>query len=161
MLFIFLSQFFFFANNKIFLELSHVWTDKLVIYINNEYYEMSGGYYEILLHVEHVPSENVHWRLIKTAYFVVSETANHVTVYHVCSESSMFVSKRRLILKTCGTTTPLQCLEPLLELVEEYTGFDDVEVNIIICRKNIMSNQQRGHVKDRIYDIYSVYLTSR
>ncbi|GAB1869682.1 S-adenosylmethionine decarboxylase proenzyme [Camponotus japonicus] len=54
---------------------------------------------------------------------------------YVLSESSMFVSKRRLILKTCGTTTPLQCLEPLLEFVEEYTGFDDVE-NVFYSRKN-------------------------
>jgi len=54
--------------------------------------------------------------------------ANRAIIYLIRSESSMFVSKRRLILKTCGTTTPLQCLEPLLEFVEEYTGFDDVEV---------------------------------
>ncbi|XP_020287293.1 S-adenosylmethionine decarboxylase proenzyme isoform X2 [Pseudomyrmex gracilis] len=54
---------------------------------------------------------------------------------YVLSESSMFVSKRRLILKTCGTTTPLQCLEPLLELVAEYTGFDDVE-SVFYSRKN-------------------------
>lgn len=50
----------------------------------------------------------------------------------------MFVAKRRLILKTCGTTTPLQCLEPLLDLVEEHTGFDEVEV----LRLNFLYHQQ-------------------
>lgn len=54
---------------------------------------------------------------------------------YVLSESSMFVSRRRLILKTCGTTTPLQCLEPLLELVKEYTGFEEIE-NVFYSRKN-------------------------
>ncbi|KAG7188090.1 hypothetical protein KM043_015940 [Ampulex compressa] len=54
---------------------------------------------------------------------------------YILSESSMFLSKRRLILKTCGTTTPLQCLEPLLELVKEYTGFEEVQ-NVFYSRKN-------------------------
>lgn len=73
----------------------------------------------------------------------MSKTANHAIIYLIRSESSMFVSKRRLILKTCGTTTPLQCLEPLLELVEEYTGFDDVEVKDISGR----SISQREHAR--------------
>ncbi|KYN37915.1 S-adenosylmethionine decarboxylase proenzyme [Trachymyrmex septentrionalis] len=66
---------------------------------------------------------------------IISFCRNDQVDAYVLSESSMFVSKRRLILKTCGTTTPLQCLEPLLELVEEYTGFDDVE-NVFYSRKN-------------------------
>ena len=46
----------------------------------------------------------------------------------------MFVARRRFILKTCGTTTPLQCLKPLMLLVEQYAGFDEVEVtfNIVL-----------------------------
>lgn len=47
----------------------------------------------------------------------------------------MFVSKRRFILKTCGTTTPLLCLEPLLLLAEQYAGFTEVE-DIYYSRKN-------------------------
>jgi len=51
------------------------------------------------------------------------------------SESSMFVTKRRFILKTCGTTTPIECIKPLLLNVHEYTGFDEVE-DVFYSRKN-------------------------
>ena len=44
------------------------------------------------------------------------------------SESSIFISKRRFILKTCGTTTPLDCIEALTKLVLEFAMFDTVEV---------------------------------
>lgn len=51
------------------------------------------------------------------------------------SESSMFVSKRRWILKTCGTTTTLECLEPLLRLAETLAGYSDVDY-LFYSRKN-------------------------
>ncbi|XP_034937427.1 S-adenosylmethionine decarboxylase proenzyme [Chelonus insularis] len=66
---------------------------------------------------------------------IISFCRNDDIDAYVLSESSMFVAKRRLILKTCGTTTPLQCLETLLDLVEEYTGFDQVE-DLFYSRKN-------------------------
>lgn len=47
----------------------------------------------------------------------------------------MFISKRRFILKTCGTTTPLDCIEDLTKLVKEYAKFDTVE-EIFYSRKN-------------------------
>lgn len=51
------------------------------------------------------------------------------------SESSMFVSKRRWILKTCGTTTPLQCLQPLLDLASKIGGYAEIE-DLFYSRKN-------------------------
>ncbi|NXS01313.1 DCAM decarboxylase, partial [Oxylabes madagascariensis] len=61
-------------------------------------------------------------------------------------ESSMFVSKRRFILKTCGTTLLLQALVPLLELAREYSGFDSIQ-SFFYSRKNFMkpSHQEYPH----------------
>ena len=59
---------------------------------------------------------------------IVSTTRNSQVDAYVLSESSMFISRRRFILKTCGTTTPLDCIEHLTRLVTEHAKFDTVEV---------------------------------
>ncbi|KAK7574203.1 hypothetical protein V9T40_011394 [Parthenolecanium corni] len=66
---------------------------------------------------------------------VISFTSNEFIDAYVLSESSMFVTRRRFILKTCGTTTPLQCLKLLLILVQHYSGFHEVE-KVFYSRKN-------------------------
>lgn len=66
---------------------------------------------------------------------IISFTRNEQIDAYVLSESSMFVSKRRWILKTCGTTTPLQCLEPLLRLASEIAGYSEIE-DLFYSRKN-------------------------
>lgn len=48
---------------------------------------------------------------------------------HFSSESSMFVTKDRFILKTCGTTTLLSAVDYLLDLVKKKVGFDKVVVS--------------------------------
>ncbi|KAF5277459.1 hypothetical protein FQA39_LY18489 [Lamprigera yunnana] len=66
---------------------------------------------------------------------IISFVNNEQIDAYVLSESSMFISKRRFILKTCGTTTPLMCLQPLLLLVEQFAGFTEVE-DLFYSRKN-------------------------
>ncbi|XP_034243806.1 S-adenosylmethionine decarboxylase proenzyme [Thrips palmi] len=66
---------------------------------------------------------------------VISFSSNELVDAYVLSESSMFISKNRFILKTCGTTTPLQCLEPLIMLVNQHAGFNSYE-DVFYSRKN-------------------------
>lgn len=65
---------------------------------------------------------------------IISFTKNEQVDAYVLSESSMFVSKRRWILKTCGTTTPLNCLQPLMKLAAEM-GFNEIS-DFFYSRKN-------------------------
>ncbi|XP_014294802.1 S-adenosylmethionine decarboxylase proenzyme [Halyomorpha halys] len=74
--------------------------------------------------------------LLKTVHCeVISFSSNDEVDAYVLSESSMFVAERRFILKTCGTTTPLECLKQLLDLVEKYAGFTEVD-DVFYSRKN-------------------------
>ncbi|KAJ3607107.1 hypothetical protein NHX12_026621 [Muraenolepis orangiensis] len=79
--------------------------------------------------------ENVHC-------LIISVTKTDRQEAYILSESSMFVSKRRFILKTCGTTLLLQALVPLLELARQYCGFDAIK-NFFYSRKNFMKPTQQ------------------
>ncbi|XP_070568458.1 S-adenosylmethionine decarboxylase proenzyme-like isoform X2 [Ptychodera flava] len=67
---------------------------------------------------------------------IVSETQTEDQLAYVLSESSMFLSERRFILKTCGKTTLLFAMEDILKLAREI-GFKDVE-DIFYSRKNFL-----------------------
>ncbi|XP_060662554.1 S-adenosylmethionine decarboxylase proenzyme [Drosophila nasuta] len=85
---------------------------------------------------------------------IISFTQNEHIDAFLLSESSMFVSRRRWILKTCGTTTPLKCLEQLLKLaqVEGYTVITD----IFYSRKNftrpeVQNSPHKGFYEEVTY----------
>lgn len=48
-------------------------------------------------------------------------------IAYLLSESSMFISRQRVILKTCGQTTLLHCIKPLLELAKTECGLTEVQ----------------------------------
>ncbi|XGW21324.1 hypothetical protein V3C99_004351 [Haemonchus contortus] len=56
---------------------------------------------------------------------------------YVLSESSLFVSERRLILKTCGRTRLLAALPSIIQLAADYADFDQV-VSVYYSRKNFL-----------------------
>lgn len=56
---------------------------------------------------------------------------------YVLSESSMFIYKDRIILKTCGQTTLLNCIEPFIYLAKEVAGYDEI-LDVFYSRKNFM-----------------------
>uniref|UniRef100_A0A2K5DD22 Uncharacterized protein n=1 Tax=Aotus nancymaae TaxID=37293 RepID=A0A2K5DD22_AOTNA len=72
-------------------------------------------------------------------YSIISVTKTGKREAYVLSESSMFVSKRRFILKTCGTTLLLKALVPLLKLARDYSG-------CFYSRKNFMKPSHQGWV---------------
>lgn len=69
-----------------------------------------------------IPQE--HWQHILDVIKcqIVSKTSNDHFDSYVLSESSLFVYPFKVILKTCGTTITLLCLEPLLKMAKDLVG---------------------------------------
>jgi S-adenosylmethionine decarboxylase len=63
----------------------------------------------------------VNCKVLKYAQSTTTDT-------YVLSESSMFVFRSHFVLKTCGETTLLHAVQPILELARNYCEFDLVDV---------------------------------
>ena len=63
---------------------------------------------------------------------ILSTTQTRDLDSYVLSESSCFISKQRFMLKTCGTTTLLSAVKPILELALLHCGFDMVQVSFLL-----------------------------
>ncbi|XP_069104008.1 S-adenosylmethionine decarboxylase proenzyme-like [Argopecten irradians] len=76
---------------------------------------------------------------------ILSKTSNSDMDAYVLSESSMFVTKERFILKTCGKTTLLLAIEPLLRLAKNKCGLDIV-FDIFYSRKKFARPEQQHSI---------------
>ncbi|TPX47509.1 adenosylmethionine decarboxylase [Synchytrium endobioticum] len=65
---------------------------------------------------------------------ILSTVHNEYADGYLLSESSMFVYPRKLILKTCGTTTLLHAVPRILEIASHYGGFHHID-HIFYSRK--------------------------
>ncbi|KJH49911.1 adenosylmethionine decarboxylase [Dictyocaulus viviparus] len=77
---------------------------------------------------------------------------------YVLSESSLFVTERRLILKTCGTTRLLAALPRIIHLAAVYGHLDQV-VSVYYSRKNFLRPELQPE-EHRSFDVEVLYLDS-
>ncbi|KAI5636564.1 adenosylmethionine decarboxylase domain-containing protein [Phthorimaea operculella] len=75
---------------------------------------------------------------------IISFTQSEQVDAYVLSESSMFVSRRRFILKTCGTTTPLRCVRAVLALARDVAGHSRVH-NVFYSRREFARPRAQHH----------------
>lgn len=72
---------------------------------------------------------------------VLSKISSDDMDAYLLSESSLFVFPHKLILKTCGTTTTLLCLEKLFQLAQIYLGWNqsfDSIYRVFYSRRSFM-----------------------
>lgn len=96
-----------------------------------------------------IPKKTIQDMLALVKCEIISEThSDHIDAY-VLSESSLFVSRNRIILKTCGSTVLLRCVKPFLYLAKKYAGFDQVRL--------VAFDQNKSNVNSDRFDFSSFF----
>lgn len=81
---------------------------------------------------------------------IISSTKNKFFDSYVLSESSLFVYPYKVILKTCGTTILLRCLEPILNVASNECGLTPEFV--FFSRKNFLYPEKQLHPHTSLND---------
>ena len=76
--------------------------------------------------------------MLQASCTIVSALSNDACDSYVLSESSLFVQRTKLILKTCGTTKLLAALPIILDLVH---GLDMAVVHLRFSRASFLFPQ--------------------
>lgn len=83
---------------------------------------------------------------------ILSRKSSEKVDAYVLSESSLFVFHHKMVLKTCGTTTTLACLDKLFELINEHVCHgENILVSksvysIFYSRRSFMFPEKQLHV---------------
>jgi len=103
--------------------------------------------------------EQSHWEhildLIRCQ--IVSKTSSHYFDSYVLSESSLFVYPFKVVLKTCGTTMLLRCLEPILAAAKDNLNLQPDFV--FFSRKNFRYPNRQLH-PHTAFDVEVEYLSN-
>ncbi|CAF3665274.1 unnamed protein product, partial [Adineta steineri] len=79
----------------------------------------------------------VNCKVLKYAQTATTDT-------YVLSESSMFIFRSHFVLKTCGETTLLHAVQPMLGLARDYCGFDTIDQVFYSRRKFLRPEMQKA-----------------
>ncbi len=79
--------------------------------------------------LRNIPRECIDYILNLVNCKILSSTRTRDLDSYVLSESSLFINKQRLLIKTCGTTTLLESVQPIVEAAFKFCGFDAIQVS--------------------------------
>lgn len=87
--------------------------------------------------LRNIPRECLEYILDLVNCKILSFTHTKDLDSYVLSESSLFITKQRLLIKTCGTTTLLFSVQPFIEAASRFCGFDAI-MDVFYSRKRFM-----------------------
>lgn len=91
-----------------------------------------------------IPTHAIKRNVLDLIHCAILDTIENETVRaHLLSESSMFIFHDKIMLKTCGLTTLMFGIAPLLALVEEVLGAFEIEYALYTRRSFIFPEEQK------------------